>query len=207
MRGENFVQLLRRGVERKTGVPNKPLSFFLQNPAPHIEVVENLRAGFAQIVQQIKIEIARARLSERGFKLLYRILPSFAVEPGGVFGRKKKSFSRHALNQSLPYRILAARISKSGIEIIEARIEKHINHRFYLLDVDDAVFLRQSHKSEAELFHIVENVSHNFSSRAPPARRLFCILAAKSHFVNLATKFPANNAHKPTKEFKRVTSD
>lgn len=207
MRGENFVQLLRRGVERKTGVPNKPLSFFLQNPAPHIEVVENLRAGFAQIVQQIKIEIARARLSERGFKLLYRILPSFAVEPGGVFGRKKKSFSRHALNQSLPYRILAARISKSGIEIIEARIEKHINHRFYLLDVDDAVFLRQSHKSEGELFHIVENVSHNFSSRAPPARRLFCILAAKSHFVNLATKFPANNAHKPTKEFKRVTSD
>lgn len=100
MRGENFVQLLRRGVERKTGVPNKPLSFFIQNPAPHIEVVENLRAGFAQIVQQIKIEIARARLSERGFKLLYRILPSFAVEPGGVFGRKKKSFSRHALNKA-----------------------------------------------------------------------------------------------------------
>ena len=69
---------------------------------------------------------------------------------------KKNFFSRHAVDQSLPYRVLAACVSEGGVEIIESRVEKHIHHSLDSFNVDDALFLRQSHKTEAELFDVVK---------------------------------------------------
>lgn len=58
----------------------------------------------------------------------HRVVFGLAIEPCGVFGGKKKFFSRHAVDQSLPYRVLAACVSEGGVEIIESRVEKHITN-------------------------------------------------------------------------------
>lgn len=91
----------------------------------------------------------------------HRVVFGLAIEPCGVFGGKKKFFSRHAVDQSLPYRVLAACVSEGGVEIIESRVEKHIHHSLDSFNVDDALFLRQSHKTEAELFDVVKIFCHD----------------------------------------------
>ena len=124
----------------------------------------------------------------------HRVVFGLAIEPCGVFGGKKKFFSRHAVDQSLPYRVLAACVSEGGVEIIESRVEKHIHHSLDSFNVDDALFLRQSHKTEAELFDVVKIFCHDNLLWTALKNGFSIILTAKKPFVNSVFFRGTNNA-------------
>ena len=161
VRLQNGFQFLRRGMERETDMTDLAFLLLFLHEGPHIEVVEKFRAALAEIVQQIEIEIARARLFQRSLELCGGVFPRLAVDPGRVLRGELEFLPRITLHESLPDGVLAARIGPCRIEIREARREEFVHHDLHLLQVDGAVLLRQPHQPKAQLPDVLSQVHEN----------------------------------------------
>ena len=160
MGGQKFVQFLRGGMERKADMPDKPLGLFFLHEVPEAIAVKNAGTALTQIVQQIKVKVARPGLPQGGFKLGKSLLFAFAA-PGRILGGELERLARMAFHQRLPHGILASRIGPRRIKIGKTRLKEHVHHPLRLLHIDLAVTLRQTHQAKAEFFDVFTQIRHS----------------------------------------------
>ena len=151
---KNLFQFLRRGMKRKSDVLYQTFLLFLLNPAPQIKIVKIMRPALPQIMQQIKIKIARSGLRKGHIKLSDGIFPRLAVDPGRILRCKLVAFPRITLHQRLADRVLTSRIRPRRIEVCKAGVHKQIHHLLCLLHIDRTVLLGQTHQPESQFFDL-----------------------------------------------------
>ena len=139
-----------------------------------------MRAGFAQVVQQVEVEVPRTGAGERLVEARLGLLLAGAVDPRGALGGKLVALTRMALHKGLADGLFAALVGPGGVEVGEAGVEEHVDHLLGLLDVDAALLalylglqLRQAHKAKAELLDVCAELGlgcvggHGVLSRLP----------------------------------------
>ena len=139
-----------------------------------------MRAGLAQVVQQVEVEVAGAGAGERLVEACLGLLLASAVDPRGAFGGKLVALARVALHKRLPDGVFAALVGPGGVEVGEAGVEEHVDHLLSLLDVDGALLalglglqLRQAHEAKAEFLDVCAELrlrcvgGHGVLSRLP----------------------------------------
>ena len=171
---ENLVELRRRRVERKSVVIDQPLALLLRHKIPQIEVLKEMRPMLTEIVQQIEVEIARARPLERQFELRNRIVARLTIDPRRILRRQLKLLARITLDQRLTNRVLTAGICPRRIEIREACRQKLIDHLLDLLNVKPTVVeFRQPHQPESQLFDLLPQIHCSALSKLCATKNIF----------------------------------
>ena len=154
------------------GVLNKSQGFIVYSePDFNSKVKKEITYVFAKsssilyidTVEKIEIKVINAA----SFELLVEdLIPVFERmnRPGGELCGDGKRISR----MPLYYRFLdgsfgvAAVIDICGIEVIESCRKITVDHLADPVDIDDSVYLRQSHKTESDLGHLGKIYAHSF---------------------------------------------
>ena len=139
-----------------------------------------MRAGLAQVVQQVEVEVTGAGADERLVKARLGLFLAGAVDPRGALGGKLVALARVALHKRLPDGVFAALVGPGGVEVGEAGAEEHVDHLLGLLDVDGALLALclglqpwQAHEAESELLDVCAELGlrcaggHGVLSRLP----------------------------------------
>ena len=147
---QQLVELLGRGVEREASVLDETLLPLLGDPVPHAPLVKEMRPELAEVVKEVEVEVACARLPERGLELGHGVLTALAANPGSSLGGQLEALARVALDERLADGLLASRIGPGGVEVGESGVHEQVDHLLRLLDVDGLARLGQAHEAKSQ---------------------------------------------------------
>ena len=162
---QNLLQHLRAVVEGDADVANPALRLQRERRlirAAGLEVAVVLRA---LRVHQVKIEIRHAT----GFELAFKQRPDVRLalkKAPRQFVRQHVAFPRIAARQAGLERLfaLALKIAVRRIEVVEARLQKRIDHPSGFLKVHAFPVHRQAHAAKAEILLDVVHPVHPFKA-------------------------------------------
>ena len=129
---------------------------------PDAEAVEGLGAVVAQVVQEVEVEIPRARARKGGGQHALGLLRGLGAGPGGQLCRQLVGLPGVAVHQRGldGHFALAAEVAVRRVKVGEALGEEEVDHLLGLLDVDVLADHGQAHQAEAELFDVLSERTH-----------------------------------------------